>query len=79
MSHLAFENARLLGDARRAEAPTDSTFDNALAWLRARGVVQAEPIQAGRRGGRDTRYAPGEAFSVLHSLESILASRLRDR
>jgi glycerol-3-phosphate O-acyltransferase len=78
-SHLAFENARLLGDARRAEAPTDSTFDNALAWLGARGVLRAERLEAGRRGGRDTRYARGEAFSELGSLESLLASRLRDR
>lgn len=78
-SHEAFESARLLGRARRPEAATDSTFENALAWLCARRVLEAERVQTGKRGGRETQYAPGDEFGELESIHSLLARALAAR
>ena len=78
-AHEAFENACLLGHARRPEASTDSTFENALAWLTARGVLEAERIPAGKRGGREIRYSRGERSGDLAAIHSLLADALADR
>ena len=78
-AHEAFENACLLGRARRPEAATDSTFENALAWLTARDILAAERIPAAKRGGREIRYARGEKFDELASIDSLLANALADR
>jgi len=75
---LAFESARLLGSARRTEAPTDATFDSACAWLCAMGVLSSETVATGRRGGRDKRYTPGDHFSELAALQRRLAEALLD-
>jgi glycerol-3-phosphate O-acyltransferase len=77
-AHLAFESANLLGEVRRTEAPTDTTFDNALAWLVSRQMLKSESIQTGRRNTRDTRFARGEKWAELESIEAILAAALRD-
>ena len=60
----AFENALILGTARRTEAATDSSFNNALAWLEARQVLTSERVATGKRGVRDTRFAPGEKCRI---------------
>jgi len=78
-ARLAFENARLLGRVRRLEIQSDVTFDNGLVWLVGRGVLLAESIQTGRRGGQDTRYARGEKWHELEGIAAILAAALRDR
>jgi glycerol-3-phosphate O-acyltransferase len=75
----AFENAKILGTARRAEASTDSSFNNCMAWLESRGIVTAERIAAGKRGVRDTRYARGDRWSEFESIRTLLASALTDR
>lgn len=77
-ARLAYENARLLGRARRLEVQSDVTFDNALAWLVARGVLTAESFETGRRHVRETRYARGEKWPELASIAGILAAALRD-
>jgi glycerol-3-phosphate O-acyltransferase len=78
-AHLAFENARILGEARRAEAASDSTLDSALGWLVAHGVLESERVATGKRGATEPRYAPGERFDELAGLQSLLARALRDR
>jgi hypothetical protein len=75
----AFENARILGTARRTEAASDSSFDNALAWMGSRAIIRAERVTTGKRAVRDTRYAPGERWSDLDSVRSLLAGALTDR
>jgi glycerol-3-phosphate O-acyltransferase len=75
----AFENARILGTARRAEAATDSSFNNAMAWLESRQIVTSERVPTGKRGVRDTRYARGDRWSEFDSIRSLLASALTDR
>ena len=77
-AQLDFEGAQLLGDARRIEALSDTTFDNALAWLASRDILESESIQTGKRGGRDTRYARGENWAELEGLGTLLAAALRD-
>ena len=77
-AQLDFEGAQLLGDARRIEALSDTTFDNALAWLASRDILESESIQTGKRGGRDTRYARGEKWAELEGLGTLLATALRD-
>ena len=74
----AFEGATLLGEARRSEALSDSTFDNALAWLVARQILTSEVIQTGKRNVRDTRYARGEKWADLDSIQQLLAAALLD-
>jgi len=78
-AHEGFESACLLGRARRPEASTDSTFENALAWLTATGVLEAERIPAGKRGGREIRYSRGERFDELAGIHALLAEALADR
>ena len=75
----ASENARLLGRARRPEAVSDSSFDNALSWLVGKGIVTSERVTTGKRGARDTRYARGEAWSEIEGVSALLASALTDR
>ncbi|MEM9176476.1 MAG: 1-acyl-sn-glycerol-3-phosphate acyltransferase [Myxococcota bacterium] len=77
-AQLDFEGAQLLGDARRIEALSATTFDNALAWLASRDILERESITTGKRGVRDTRYARGEKWSELEGLTALLASALRD-
>jgi len=77
-AHLAFESAQLLGEVRRAEALADSTFDNALAWLVSRQILKSEAFATGKRSARDTRYARGEKWAELESIEAVLASALLD-
>lgn len=78
-AHEAFESACLLGRARRPEASTDSTFENALAWLTVRGVLEVERIATGKRAGREIRYSRGERFDDLASIRALLADALADR
>jgi hypothetical protein len=75
----AFENARILGTARRAEAATDSSFNNAMAWLESREIVTSQRVATGKRGVTETRYARGERWSDFESIRSLLASALTDR
>ncbi len=77
-AQLAFEAAALLGEVRRKEALADSTFDNVLAWLVSRQILKAEIVQTGKRAARDTRYARGEKWAEIESVESLLAGALRD-
>lgn len=77
-AQIAFENATILGTVRRKEALVDATFDNALAWLVSRQVLESEVIHTGKRNTRDTRYARGEKWTELDSIQSLLASALRD-
>jgi len=77
-ANLAFESAGLLGEVRRVEAMSDSTFDNALAWLVSRQILKSEVIRTGKRSTRDTRYARGEKWAELESIEHFLAAALRD-
>lgn len=77
-AHLAFESANLLGEVRRPEALADSTFDNALAWLVSRHILKSESVQTGKRSTRETRFARGEKWTELESIEAILAAALRD-
>jgi len=78
-AHDVFESACLLGRARRPEASTDATFENALAWLTVRGILRAERTPAGKRGGREIRYSRGERFDDLESIQTLLADALADR
>jgi hypothetical protein len=66
-AHLAFESAQILGEARRSEAISDTSFDNALAWLVARQVLESEVVKTGKRKTRDTRFARGEKWTELAS------------
>jgi hypothetical protein len=75
----AFENARILGTARRAEAATDSSFDNAMAWLESREILKSRRVATGKRGVRETHYARGERWSEFESIRALLASALTDR
>jgi len=77
--HLAYESARILGEVRRSEAVADASFDNALAWLVACGVLSAEVVRTGKRNARDTRYARGEKWGELATIQSLLAAALADR
>jgi glycerol-3-phosphate O-acyltransferase len=77
-ARLAFESAQILGQARRSEAAADSTFENALAWLVSRHVLKSEEVQTGKRNARDTRYARGEKWAEIESIQTLLASALRD-
>jgi len=76
--HLAFESAALLGEVRRPEALAESTFDNALAWLVSRQILKSEVVQTDKRNARDTRYARGEKWVELTSIQTLLAGALRD-
>ncbi len=78
-SRQAFESARILGTARRAEAASETSTDNVLAWLAANDIVELERVKTGRRGTPDTRIAPGERWSELEPLCTLLASALTDR
>lgn len=77
-AHLAFESAQFLGEVRRSEALADSTFDTALAWLVSRQILKSEVVQMGKRNARDTRFARGEKWAELESIEAFLAGALRD-
>jgi glycerol-3-phosphate O-acyltransferase len=77
-ANLAFESASLLGEVRRSEALADSTFDSALAWLVSRQILKSEVVATGKRNARDTRYARGEKWAELESIERFLAVALRD-
>jgi glycerol-3-phosphate O-acyltransferase len=77
-ANLAFESASLLGEVRRTEALADSTFDSALAWLVSRQILKSEVVATGKRNARDTRYARGEKWAELESIERFLAVALRD-
>lgn len=74
----AFEAARLLGHVRRSEALAESSFDNALAWLVSRQILRSEVVQTGKRNARDTRYARGEKWREIESVQSLLAGALLD-
>jgi hypothetical protein len=74
----AFESGQLLGHARRAEALSDTTLDNALSWLVARSILDREVIHTGKRNARDTRYARGEKWADMEEIHRLLASALRD-
>ena len=76
-TNAAFESAQLLGRARRAEALSDTTLDNALAWLVDRRILSAETIRTGKRNLRDTRYARGEKWVELEPIHRLLAAALR--
>ncbi len=78
-THEAFENARILGRARRAEAATDSSFDNVMLWLESREIIRSERFNTGKRAAQGTRYAPGERWAEIESLCALLASALSDR
>ena len=78
-AHLAFESAQILGEARRSEAISDTSFDNALAWLVARQVLESEVVKTGKRKTRDTRFARGEKWTELASIRALLAGALVDR
>lgn len=75
----SFENARILGTARRAEAATDSSFNNALTWLETREILTSERVSTGKRGVRDTQYARGDRWEELEGISELLASALTDR
>ena len=77
-AHLAFESANILGEVRRSEALADSTFENALSWLVSRQILKSESIQTGKRNTRDMRFARGEKWAELESVEAFLATALRD-
>lgn len=76
-THAAFESAQLLGHTRCAEALSDTTLDNALAWLVDRRILSAERIRTGKRNTRDTRYARGESWPALEQVHRLLAAALR--
>ena len=78
-AHTAFENAKILGTARRKEAATDTSFDDAMTWLASRKIIEIEHIRVGKRKQRETRYAPGEAWEEIEGVASLLASALTDR
>ncbi len=78
-THDAFENARILGRARHAEAATDSSFDNVMLWLGSRDILRNERFSTGKRAARGIRYAPGEHWAEIESLSAFLASALSDR
>jgi len=78
-THEAFESSRILGRARRAEAPTDSSFDNVMLWLGSRDIIRSEQVSTGKRAAKGTRYAPGEHWAEIESLCALLASALSDR
>lgn len=78
-AQLDFEGAQLLGAARRTEALSETTLDNALAWLTSRDILDSESVETGKRGARDTRYARGEKWADLEGIAALLAAALRDR
>ncbi len=77
-AQLAFESAQLLGHARRSEALSETTLDNALAWLSSREILASESIRTGKRNARDTRYGRGEKWGELGAIHRLLAGALRD-
>jgi len=76
-TNASVESAQLLGQSRRAEALSDTTLDNALAWLVDRRILSAETIRTGKRNARDTRYARGEKWVELEPIHRLLAAALR--
>jgi glycerol-3-phosphate O-acyltransferase len=76
-SQRSFESAQLLGEARRTEALSDTTLDNALSWLISREILVSETIRTGKRNARDTRYARGEKWTDLEGISALLAAALR--
>ncbi len=70
-----FERALLLGEAGRREAAIPITFDNALAVLVKRRILERGKSEGGR-DSRDALYARGAAFSELRALRERLASAL---
>jgi glycerol-3-phosphate O-acyltransferase len=77
-AELGLEGAQLLGHARRIEALSTTSFDNALAWLESREILASERITTGKRNVRDTRYARGEKWAELEEIASRLAAALVD-
>jgi len=78
-AQLDLEGAQLLGQARRTEALSTTSFDNALAWLGSREILDQEHIVTGKRNTRDTRYARGEKWAELPEIARRLAAALGDR
>ena len=69
-----FEQAELLGDARRSEAGNESTFSNLAHLLVRSGVLSRERIEV--RRGTETHYARGERWDSLGELRERLAVAL---
>jgi glycerol-3-phosphate O-acyltransferase len=70
-----FQRAMLLGEAERREAAITITFDNALALLVKRRILERGKSEGGR-DSRDALYARGAAFGELRALRERLASAL---
>jgi len=71
----SFEQAALLGEARRREASNPVTFANAADWLLRRGVLERQAPS----GARDEVYGRGPAFDDLPALRERLAAALSAR
>jgi len=74
-----FENAELLGQAVRLEAPNDTTFANLLDLLVARDILtwrRDSPKVRGKGRSPETFYARGESWVELVELRERLAAAL---
>jgi hypothetical protein len=65
----------LRGEAERREAFNTITFDNALALLVKRRILERGKAEGGR-DARDAMYARGAAFGELRAMRERLASAL---
>jgi glycerol-3-phosphate O-acyltransferase len=71
-----FERGELLAEIRRPEGGNPVTFQNALDFLAARGILERRQTSGGRERRRDTAYVRGPAFGDLPALRERLAAAL---
>ena len=73
---VCFEHARLLGRVTHEESGNETTFGNAIEWLRAEQILLLNPQEEqGTRSGRGGKvYAPGENLERLPAVQARLAS-----
>ncbi|MCH2188116.1 hypothetical protein MK280_19865, partial [Myxococcota bacterium] len=72
----AFDHARLLGLATHDESANETTFGNAIEWLRVAQILEWAPeAEDAPKGGRPRKqYAPGEQFEGLRAVHRRLAA-----
>ena len=72
----AFDHARLLGLATHDQSANETTFGNALEWLRVAQILErVKPAtDAPKSGPQPKQYAPGERFVALKAVHARLAA-----
>ena len=72
----AFDHARLLGLATHGESANETTFGNAIEWLRVAQILEwVKATQEAPKGSpQPKQYAPGERFAALKSVHARLAA-----